>query len=212
VVPKTAKELAVIISRMTRVNVPAELRQEWRHWSLKRRGDFIVQVRRRLVRTRNDPPTTTFSSNVEPFDYSSERAHAIMRKTNDGVPSRLWKMRIFPCSQGVIYDDQLWFWVPNTGYCRGVWRPEDKRPQLHHVIFAKHHGRKVPPGGVVRFIDRNNNNFSPTNLTLLTQNDICRENQAKALTEKSRERTALLLQRAQGKEKHGLIEELSRAA
>jgi hypothetical protein len=179
---------------------------------MEKRAWFIRTLRARL-KLPMEQPTGPFSSGVVPFDYATPEAREIKDKLNAGLNSQEAICKIDLCTQGVIYKGDLWFWCPKTGYNkRGSWTPENGRPILHRVIWEKANGRKVPAHHVVRFIDGNDNNLAPENLTLAHRNDLCRESQAKALLRKSRERTALLLLRAQGKEKHGLIEELSRAA
>lgn len=200
--PKTAAEINAIVARMTKPAIPAELRLEWRKWSIAKRGDFISRIRSRVLSDK-DRPTTSFSSNVEPFDYATPRARAIAEKANKGLGSRHAVVKIDLCSQGVIYRDRLWFWSPKTGYQIGPWTPGEGRPVLHHVIWEKTHGRKVARGCVVRFADGNPNNFEPANLTLATRNEVARENQAAALLRKSREVTSLLLKRSRGKQKYG---------
>lgn len=210
-VPKTAKEISGIVSKLEKIRIPDELRLEWRHWTLAKRGAFIARVRAKLKSDR-DRPNTRFSSNVEPFDYASPRAHEIADRINRGLSSREFKVKIDLCSQGVIYRGQLWFWSPKTGYGLGPWTKEKGRPQLHRHIWEQLHGRKVPPGHVVRFADGNSNNFIDKNLYLATRNDLCRENQSKALMQRSRQQTALLLERSLRKgTKHDTIQVLKAA-
>lgn len=203
VVPKTQAELEALIERATGMKVPEELRAEWRHWALERRGDFIARLRARL----NPPgqrPGLPFSANVAPFDYGTPAAWEILRRENAGLGSREWKVRICPVSQGVIFRGQLWFWCDKTGYMRGVWRPADGRPSLHHVLWREKTGRALRPDRVVRFSDGNPNNLAPENLAEWTRNELVRESQARTLQRKSRERTEILLARSQNprKEQH----------
>lgn len=187
--------------------MPAELKLEWRTWSLERRGWFITKLRAKLARLgdRRDLP---FSSNVELFDYASPRAHEIAQRVNAGTDSRSARVKIDICSQGVIWRDRLWFWSHKVGYQSGPWTPENGRPVLHKAIWEETHGRKVPRHHVIRFIDGNPNNLAPENLHLATRNDIARENQAAALLRKSRERTAILLNRHQTGNRHDLSDSL----
>ena len=194
----TPAQIARIIQRMDKIKIPIDLAREWRHWDLKRRSDLIARIRARL-QSPNDRPTTPFSSNVEPFDYGSPRAWEIVNRANSGLGSREWKMKIDLCSQGVIYKERLWFWVPKTGYVSGPWSPETGRPMLHQVIWEEHNGRDFPPGHVLRYADGNPNNLTADNLKLVTRNDLARENQYNAITRRSRELTSLLLNRTQQK-------------
>lgn len=196
----TPEEIAALIARLTRLVVPAELRAEWRDWPMARRIAFIAQVRRHLA-SPHDQPQSPFSPNVEPFAYGSPRAHAIADRANAGLGSRDWKIHLKIHSQGVIWRDRLCFWAPDSGECggayyTGIWTPSAGRPSLHHLIYAETHGA-VPRGHVVRMRDGNPNNLDPSNLVLAHRNEVCRENQARALSAKAREQTALLLQRHQ---------------
>jgi hypothetical protein len=204
-VPLTAPQIDALIAKATRLCVPPALKYEWRRWSLARRGEFITRIRAKLNLPTNRPHGP-FSANVEPFDYASPVAHAVARKMNAGRTSRTASVMIHINSQGVIYRGKLYFWAPDRVGCRsgayyiGPWRPGTGRPSLHHVIWREVHG-PIPAGHVVRYSDGNPNNLDPANLTLATQNDVARENQAAALLRKSREATALLLDRAQTKRK-----------
>jgi HNH endonuclease len=223
----TRKEIEAIIDQMvsqsrrkqfgrrrgaSKFSIPLELKWEFRTWSLEKKAWFISRAREK-IKSPADRPTTPFSTNVQPFDYFTPAARAIAAELNKGLNSRYAVCKIDICTQGVIYKGELFFWSQKTGYIsRGPWTPERGRPLLHHLIWEETNG-PVPAQHVVRFIDGNRNNVAPNNLILATKNDVCRESQAKSLLRKSRERTALLLQRAQAKEKQdGLIEQLSRAA
>lgn len=203
--PKTAAEITALIAQMTYLRIPPPLRIEWRRWPLVQRAAFIARVRARhpALSTR---PTTPFSANVEPFDYGSPHAHALMQAANRGRNSRTKAVQLRVGSQGVIYRDRLYFWAPEGGvsgaYYIGPWRRGTGRPALHHIIWAEAHGQPVPAACCVRFVDGNRNNFAPANLVLTTKNEVCRENQAAALFRKSRATTALLLRRAQHPKPH----------
>lgn len=199
--PLTSEEIDELIASAKKLAIPAILRREWRSWPMDRRADFIARVRRKL-NSAKDRPTTPFSSNVEPFEYASARAREIAAKLNQGLDSRHAAVKIDLCSQGVIWNERLWFWSDKVGYVMGPWSPENGRPALHHVIWEKHNRRKIPAGHVVRFKDGNRNNHAPENLILASRNELCRENQSAALTKKSRQLTSLLLNRNQGKKKH----------
>ena len=194
--PLTEAQLDALIEEETKLRCPPALKFEWRRWSLQRRGDFIARLRAKL-NSPDDRPATPFSTNVEPFDYTSPSAWRIVNAMNAGRDSRSAAVKIDLKTQGVIFRDQLWFWNVKVGYQRGPWSPESGRPSLHQTIWEETHGRPVPPAHVVRFADGNRNNFDPANLTLATRNDVCRENHAIALIKKSRERTAILLRRSQ---------------
>lgn len=201
----TWAEVEEIVSKETRLRVPPELKREWRKWPMEKRGQYIALVRERLQLPSR--PSGPFSENVTPFDYTTAAAREIMDRKNAGLNSRDAVCKIDVCSQGVIYDGELWFWSAKAGYQLGVrWTPEHGRPSLHHVIWEEENG-PVPDGFVVRMKDGNPNNLTTLNMWLASRDTVCRENQATALMKKSREQTAVLLSRNQRKEKDdGLIE------
>jgi hypothetical protein len=200
-VPLTVEQLEELIADATKLRVPEALKFEWRKWSLERRGDFIARIRAKLNDPR-DRPDLPFSANVVPFDYASPRAHEICKVVNAGLGSRYAGIKLDICSQGVIYRDRLWFWARKVGYQLGPWIPGEGRTALHHQIWEETHGRPVPEKHVVRFADGNCNNFELGNLVLDTRYNLCRENQAAALFQKSRAMTSMLLESAQNKDTH----------
>lgn len=197
-VPKTEEEIESLIQSATKISVPPALALEWRKWSMARRGDFIVRLRARL-RDPNDRPELPFSANVVPFDYTSEAAWKIVNDRNAETSSRYWASKLDIRSQGVIWDGRLWFWSRRVNtYIEGVrWTTEVGRPLLHRVIFEETHGVTLTIDDIVRIVDGNPNNLEPSNLILADRNEVCRENQARSLALKSRERTAILLNRHQ---------------
>ena len=165
---------------------------------------------RARIKSPNDRPTTPFSSNVTPFDYACPVAQEIVRARNAGTDSRSARTKLDIRSQGVIFRGLLWFWNINfCGYYLGIpWTKEHGRPALHRVLWEETHG-PIPAGHVVSYIDKNPNNLDPANLYLRSRDTVCRENQAAAITRKSREITALLLKRSQTKNSHDLIDHLT---
>lgn len=194
--PFSEAEIEAMIQAETKFRVPPALKREWRQWSHARRSDFVNRLRAKLALT-TERPLGPFSANVTPFDYTTVAADAICAAMNVGTNSRTAKIKINICSQGVIYKGELWFWCHKSGYERGQWNPITGRPSLHRTIWEQAHGRTVPAGHVLRFIDGNHNNLVAENLTLLTRDQVARENQAAALQKKSRALTALLLNRSQ---------------
>lgn len=188
----TAEQIEALIKKSTRLRVPAELKFEWRRWPMERRGEFIARLRAHLA-SPHDRPSSPFSDNVTPFDYTAPEARAIVAAMNAGTNSRDARIKLDICSQGVIYKGRLWFWSHKIGYQNGPWTSEGGRQALHRVIWEETNGRPVPPAHCVVFLDGNVNNFAPENLGLLSRNENARRNQAGALLRKSRERTALLL-------------------
>lgn len=207
--PKTEEEIEAIIQTTPKLYVPEELKLEWRKWDLARRGDFIRRLRARLA-SPLDRPTSPFSANVKPFDYASPEAWEIVDAANVGLTSRSAAFNLKIPSQGVIYDGSLWFWSgAGHGYFRGKWTPENGRPSLHHHLYRLHHG-PIPKDGLVTLLDGNPNNLDPFNLFLRTRNDVFRENQARAITRKSREKMEILLARTQrNNQDHDLLRNLA---
>lgn len=171
----TPAELEAFIARAKVVSIPPELRREWRTWPLARKAGFLRKMRAQIGSNR-DAPTTSLSAGLEAFDYGSKRAHAIVRAANEGVPSRLWKVRIDARSEGVIYRGQLWFWCKKTGYQRGPWTAEGGRPCLHRAIWEETHGSKLTSNDIVVFLDGNRNNHAPANLGIKSRYQLVKEN------------------------------------
>jgi hypothetical protein len=177
VTPKTETEIAALVGKLARAKLPAELRQEWRSWPFEKRAAFIARLRRKFPSTR---PTTPFSANVEPFDYSSPRAWEIANQMNAGLPSNQWPVHLKIKSEGVIYQGRLYFWLKHHrgdfgAYYIGPYSSSAGRPALHQIIWTQLRG-KIPPKNTVVFADGNKNNFDPKNLVLKTRNQNLREN------------------------------------
>jgi hypothetical protein len=197
--PLTAAQVDALVESATAFHVPPALRFTWRKWSLAQRAGFLARLRARVSPgiAHGSRPTTPYSSNVEPFDYGSEHAHAIMRAANVGRNSRTKALQLRLNSEGVIFEGSLWFWTHKIGYAKGPVRL-GTLGLLHHRIWSlAHDGRPVPAGHVLRFIDGNPNNLVAENLRLVTRDQVARENQAAALQKKSRALTELLLNRSQ---------------
>ena len=195
--PKTEDEITAIINSATTISTPSQLLVEWRKWPLAKRADLIRRLFARL-KGPHSRPELPFSDNVEPFDYGSERAWQIIQARNAGRDSRGWVAKINVRSQGIIWDGRLWFWGQKLGgFTEGIrWTRGHSRPLLHRAIYERTHG-PLPSGAVVRMRDGNPNNFDPVNLILSDQNLVCRENQARAITRKSRDQAAIILARSQ---------------
>jgi len=209
----TEAEIEVLLASATKIAIPQQLRWEFRLWPMEKRARFLRRLRAR-VKSPDDRSEKPFSKNVSPFDYTTPEARAIKDRLNAGLNSRQAICRIDLGSQGVIYKGELYYWVANTGYMkRGACTAERGRPSLHRLIWEESNG-PVPPKHIVYFKDDNPNNFEPRNLGLMSMNENARRNQAAALFRKSREQTALLLQRAQKRKgvADGLIETLKQAA
>ena len=191
----TITQLNDMIDRATKIMVPPELKTHWRHWTLKRRADFLSRLRMKFI-SPEDQPQTPFSDNVEPFDYGTEKAHAIARQFNVGKTSQLAGTKIKLPSQGVIWRGQLFFWARDNYYV-GNWTPEHGRPSLNRIIWEDHHQRKIPAKHHVSYQDGNRNNLDPKNLVLLSFRDAAIKNKGNGLLKKSRGLTALLLQKQQ---------------
>lgn len=186
-------EVQALVEQSRKFVVPHVLRVEWREWDLERRS-FLIRLLVAKHGRRHSMPEGPFSANVEPFDYTSPKAHEIAARMNQGLNSRDWVCHMKIQSQGVIFDDQLYFWVRDNGYVRGHFQIGVGRAVLHRLIYTLQHG-EIPDDGVVRFADGNPNNLDPANLYLASRNDLARENQSAHWTKISRARTAALLKR-----------------
>jgi hypothetical protein len=211
--PATEQEIAAAIQAATKLAIPDCLKIDWRHWDLARRGDFIRRLKTHLGHPRATP-AGPHSPNVRPFDYTSPDAWRIVQAANAGRDSRTWVLKMDIGSEGLIYQDSLWFWnACMCGYIRRGNRAagETHWLTLHRYIYSQKHGQ-IPPGMVVRFRDGNQNNFRLSNLYLCQKQEVCRENQAAALNRKSAARTTALLNRHhQPHPSHGLARAISLA-
>ncbi len=192
--PLTNDEIERFITAAVRLRVPRELRQEWPTWPLERRADFVRRIRARIPSDR-EMPALPFSTNVEPFDYGSERAHEIVRQSRI---HRIPGVKVSPisvCSQGVIYRDKVFFWI-DSAYYAGVWTLKAARPSLHRTIWEHVNRTRVPKGMIVRCADGNPNNLSPGNLVLAKRDEPAREFQAVYLATRSRSMVETLLANA----------------
>jgi hypothetical protein len=200
--PLTPEEIDAMVAAAQIIAVPPGLKLEWRRWPLARRAEFITRLRERLAGPL-DRPSGPFSANVQPFDYGTPAAWEIVHRKNRGTDSRGARAKINIRSQGVIFRDELWFWnADGHGYYQaGSWTAKRGRPALHRMLWSEANG-PIPPGHVVSHRDGNLNNLDPANLHLRSRDEVCRINQAGALTRKSRERTAILLQRSQKPSDH----------
>lgn len=207
---KTDDELRLLAQQQKYIKIPDQIRWEWREWPLEKRGWFVGLMRAH-INSPMDRPNLPFSDNVIPFDYHTTEAYEILKRKNDGKTSHVRGCKIKLTSQGVIWDDELWFWSGKAGYVMGVpWTKALGRPLLHHVIWERAHG-PIPADCVLRNIDRNPNNLWLSNYRLETRNEVARENQAKALTRLSRARLNVLLKQTQpGKEQDGFTRFLRR--
>jgi HNH endonuclease len=175
--PKTAAQITEMIRGLKRLAVPEGLKKEWRLWSLAKRAVFTKRLRKRFPSTR---PTGPFSTNVEPFEYGTPRAHQIVARLNLGCSSQTKVATIKPSSEGVIWCNQLFYWIKNKqgsgdGYQSGG-NPKS-RVFLHRMLWERHNGRLVPPKFTVIYRDGNKNNLQPENLTLRSMADCARMNQ-----------------------------------
>lgn len=200
----TDAEANALADAATDLRVPPALKLTWRKWPLARRAQHLARIRVRLKFAKLPPGP--FSANVVPFDYSSAAAHEIVRRANAGSNSRTKNAQIKTNSGGVIFEGALWFFKSKTGYARD--RDSAKCELLHHVIWSRAHGRPVPRSHVLRYIDGNPNHLVAANLQLLHRDELARENQARALSAKSRQLTTALLTRSQGQSSHATITDL----
>jgi hypothetical protein len=133
------KEIDAMIAGLDRLMVPAGLKYVWKRlWDFAQRRAFVKKLRLKFPSTR---PTWPFSKNVEPFEYGSPRAMAIVARLNVGRNSRTKVAAMKPGSEGVIFENQLFYWIKNKdgsgdGYqCGG--KPQC-RVFLHHLLWEEH--------------------------------------------------------------------------
>ncbi len=188
---RTEAELLSLARATKRIMVPHALRTEWREWSLEKRWWFIQEMVK-IHGWKYELPSGPYSANVVPFNYGTPLAHEVAAKVNEGLNSQQWLCHLKISSRGVIYDGHLWSYVPENGYVRGVFVKHEGRKTLHRELYKAHHG-PIPDDCVVRFIDGNENNLDPANLTLATRNDVARENQSAHLTAISRRKLQAIL-------------------
>lgn len=210
VTPATPAEIAAMIRATTRMMLPPRLKTEWRHWPPARRARLVRRLWAHVdaLRPGHAMPRTPFSANLTPFDYTSPEAQAIARAANLGTNARTGRVKLKLGNRGVIWEGQLWYWTlafrgtpdqPKAWGCYqvGPWRPETGRPMLHHAVWEKTHGREVPAGHVIRFVDGNRNNLDPANLVLRPRGELPAENLGAHRLKKARQQTALLFARHQ---------------
>ena len=198
--PATPAQIAAMIADLTYIKVPTALKREWRQWSWDKRGKFLARLRVKF-KTNHDRPETPFSTNVEPFDYCTPRAHEIERQANAGIGgTRNTRIKIKLVSWGVIWRDQLFYWhgkvESDCGYVSGMsgpYEPGIGRPLLHRLIWEDHNHQKVPAQTTVIHLDGNKNNLAPENLALRTMAECARINRGRALIKQGRSGLADLL-------------------
>lgn len=191
--PATDEEITAAIKAATKLVIPESLKLDWRHWDLARRGEFIRRLKAHLNHPRSTP-SGPYSSNVQPFDYTSPAAWAMLTAANSGRGSRSWALKMDIGSEGVIYEGRLWFWNQKMNGYMSRNHPDGGTYwlALHRHIYTTKVG-PIPTDMTVRFRDRNQNNFLPSNLYLCPKQEVCRENQHRALNRKSAERAAAIL-------------------
>lgn len=172
-------------------------------------------------------PTTPLRGEVGPVTFADYVA-ARTRQATPAVQALYDAHGAYACkpkrrSVGVVWNGRAFWWSVKGYYRNG--RGGKRRP-LQHLIWERHHGRAVPPGHEVFFTDRDRHNFQIENLELLSKADLHRRvhalGETRSLTfeerseirgtwatKKSRNLTALLLQRAQQpKQNHDLTQTL----
>lgn len=196
--PATEKEITAAIKASTKLIIPASLKLDWRRWDLQKRAKFIARLKAHLNYQRTCP-SGPISPGFTPFDYTTPAAWDIVNEANRGLGSTAWVLKMDIKSEGLIYDGLMWFWNAHMGgYMRRGNRTagEPCWIALHRHVYQTKVG-SIPTGFCVRFRDQNKNNLRPSNLYLASKNEACRENQAKALSRKSKERTQALLNKHQ---------------
>ncbi len=149
-----------MIDSLTRLMIPHALAREWRQWTMDRRAFFLQQVRQKFPSDRPATPVVDQRRGILSITRRP-RAWEIVERDNIGLNSQLCPDKLKLSSEGVIYNDKLWYWCGAKcgGYFAGPYKPGVGRPSLHHVIWEETHGRKVPAACTVIFLDGNPNNF-----------------------------------------------------
>ena len=171
--PATPAQIEEMIAGLDRMKIPTALKWEWRAWSHAQRSDFVHKLRKKFPSQR---PTGPFSANVEPFDYTTPRAHELAKAANAGHNSQTMPVKLKVASEGVIWRGKVYFWALKIGYQPGPFDPVHGRPPLHHLIWEHHHGRPVPAKTTVILQDGNWNNLAPENLALRTMAECAQMN------------------------------------
>ena len=198
----TATEIDAMIAELDGIKVPEPLKAQWRSWTMDKRAALLTKIRKRFPSYR---PTTAYSPNVQPFDYSTPVAWEIVERDNVGSNSQIFPDKLKLCSEGVIYKDRLWYWCgKSTGYYASQFKPGIGRPPLHHVIYQEHNG-PLPKSHTVIFLDGNPNNLSVGNLGLRSRAECANQNQSKALLARSRQLVQTILNRQQSATNEHLI-------
>lgn len=178
--PATPAEIRAAIAKLKHVNVPPELKREWRNQTMAWRMKLLRQIRAQL-QPNNARPAGPFSANVTPWTYGTPAAMELAAKMNAGRNSQTKVVSIRASSEGLIWDGRLWFWTArasdgdSTGYLSGA-HSRGRRLPLHHAIWQRRHRREVPAKHTVIFLDGNKNNFEPENFGLRSMADCARMN------------------------------------
>lgn len=121
-------------------------------------------------------PTTPFSKNVTPVTFEDWQ----LARKGIGSPIVLklfrklgaYKVKPHRGSRGVIWKGNFYWWSEKGYYRRGT--VGGPRPPLQHVVWEHYHGQKIPRLHEIFFRDRNRNNFSKSNLQLLSKSEMHR--------------------------------------
>lgn len=185
-------EILAEVAKLRRAMIPPPLIHKWRRWTRERRAWLVKILWQHMDEQRPGVamPRGPYSANVEPFDYTSERAHAIAAESNRGLNSQKSTVKIKLGTRGVIYQGKLYSWTGDD-YRNGKFE-KNGRPSLQELIWREA-GRTIPPHHVLRFKDGNRNNFALSNLELCPREKLLRENQAAALARRSRAAVNALL-------------------
>jgi hypothetical protein len=193
---QTDRQIASLAKVARRFRVPRKVLKLWKRWSLAQRAVFIAELRKRFWKGE-ERPVGPYSEGMTPFDYGTPLAHLLIANVNAGGDQWHKAGKLDIRSQGVIWRNELWFWT-NGFYRRSAFVDREAEPGLHQVIWKEANGCEIPKEHVVSFSDGNRNNFAPSNLVLMSREEILSITRADFIVKTSRAKTDILLRRSQG--------------
>lgn len=137
---------------------------------LNKPGDWIAERSRRLMEDPSHPGRRTwFKTGAEPHNKGKPhpaRGRAIETQFKRGMVPHTWNQigHIRETKEGYLQRK-----LRDTGVTRRDY------VALHHMIWRMH-GRCIPPGYAVRFIDGDKRNFDINNLELVHRSELMRRN------------------------------------
>lgn len=176
-------EIKELISKESRMRIPPALKWEWRIWSVERRRLVLGWLRDRFPSTR--PTGTLVLEGAMFFDRCTPEAQALCDSLNVGTNSWTAVIKLDVRSEGIIFEDEFWFWLRKTGYLRmGPWKSDATKAMLQRHLWERWNG-ELPPSHVVQHVNGNRNDFSRENLVAVHREKLLRSNQNGALNRRA---------------------------